>query len=120
MTLKHIKIKDLEDAVAACFSVRATAEKLGLLGGGNLTSLKRLIDKHKIDCSHFTGQAWNKGKTALDDPRLGKAEEIFIENSAASSYHIRSLIRKKELLEYCCVACGNSGFWQNEEVLSKN
>ncbi len=116
MTLKHIKIKDLEDAVAACLSVRATAEKLGLLGGGNLTKLKKLIDKHSIDCSHFTGQLWSKGKTALDDPRIGKGKEIFVENSSASSLYVRSILKKKKLLEYCCVLCGNTGSWQNKEL----
>jgi len=38
-------------------------EKLGLRpAGGNYATMKRKLAKLNIDCSHWSGQAWNRGK----------------------------------------------------------
>lgn len=122
MSIKDITVEELEHAIAGCFSFKSVAEKLGLFNSGNnLTRLKQKAEKHNIDFSHFTGQLWSKGKTALDDPRMSKqknkdVESIFKENSQAQRTYVRHLIKKKNLLEYCCAMCKNQGTWLNKPI----
>jgi 5-methylcytosine-specific restriction endonuclease McrA len=53
-----------EDVISAAAKVKSIAGLLKELkltpAGGNYANAKRTIQKLKIDCTHWTGQGWNK------------------------------------------------------------
>lgn len=119
--LKKISLEDLSEAAKNSFSAAETCRMLNLPdSGGNITRLKILLKSNMIDVSHWTGQLWSKGKTSIDDSRVRRkpVEEIFCENSNASSGYVRSLIIKKKLLPYKCSKekCNNEGEWLGEKL----
>ena len=120
MSIKNVSVEELQNIIAGCFSFKTVAEKLGIFNSGNnLTRLREKAIKHNIDFSHFTGQLWSKGKTALDDPRMSKlkdVENIFTENSEAQRTYVRHLIKKKNLIEYRCQMCKNDGTWLSKPI----
>lgn len=118
--LKKITLEKLEEAAKEAYSASEMLRKLGLSckSSSLITSVRKLVILKNIDISHWTNQSWSKGKTALDDERLRKksAEKIFCENSNAAPSYVRSLILKKNLLEYKCnkEKCNNLGEWQGQ------
>lgn len=77
--------------------------------GGMHRHITGLIRRYNIDTSKFegfVGQAWSRGKTHADDPRIKRLPDsvIFIENGSIS----RSQVRKrflKTLVPYVCSEC---------------
>jgi hypothetical protein len=62
MFRKYYTTEELLDAVKNSTSIAGVLKKLNLKAvGGNYCTIKRKIEEHSIDCSHFKGQAWNKG-----------------------------------------------------------
>lgn len=60
---------------------------------------------------------WSKGKTALDDPRIGKPfESIFCENSKCERAYIKRLILSKKYKEYKCAECGITS-WRDKDLV---
>lgn len=59
----------LEPVVANSFSFAEVMKKLGKTGGGSQKILVNAIRYYNIDVSHFTGQAWNRGKSIIDNPK---------------------------------------------------
>lgn len=107
------------EAVKTSTSRRQVLEKLGLKEtGGNYANILNKIERFELDTTHFTGTSWGKGKTVLDDPRIGGLgrDEIFTENSKANSSYVRSLIVKYNLLEYKCQLCGIEPFWNEKKL----
>jgi 5-methylcytosine-specific restriction endonuclease McrA len=48
-------------------SLSGLLRKLGLVcAGGNYDHIRRLLQKLNVDCSHWTGQGWNKDKQLKD------------------------------------------------------
>lgn len=48
-------------------SLSALLKCLGLIpAGGSFANMKRLLQKLNIDCSHWTGHAWNKNQQLKD------------------------------------------------------
>lgn len=112
----------LEKTCAESYSLAEVLRKSGRSGGGAQQTLKKKIAEFNIDISHFTGQAWNKGKTAETDERIAKTvktkekyslEEIFRKNSPTSQKVMREYIKKYKLIPYICDNCGCDGHWQN-------
>lgn len=59
--------QDIIDAVKDVKSIAQLLKKLGLKPvGGNYINIKSILKKLNIDCSHFTGSGWSKGKRLLD------------------------------------------------------
>jgi len=120
MALKHKTFEQLKVAAMAASSAAQAARLLGLTDTGNtVTRLKQKLKQNNIDTSHWTGQLWSKGKTALDDARIRKSkpvQDIFTENSNASPHYVRTLILKKNLLDYRCLICCNDGTWMGKPV----
>lgn len=56
--------------VQACVKVKSMAGFLRAIGlrptGGNYQTAKRNLQRLKVDCSHWTGQAWNKNQQLKD------------------------------------------------------
>jgi len=92
--------------------------------GGNYSHLNKRIKEYGIDISHFTGPAWNKGKTALTCDSLKRMANkltipdkiVFSENSPVGGGKLRNRIVKDNLLPYRCAECDNEGMW-NDKIL---
>lgn len=102
MRLKYSKEK-MENIVKESFSIADVLRKLGLVVlGGNYKTINKYIQIYDLDCDHFTGQLWSKGKQ-LKDLR-----------------HYTSLCTLKEhfikIVSYNCVLCG-MGAWYNDKNL---
>lgn len=67
------KKEHLENIVANSVSFKDAMNKLGKRGGGSQKILVNAIRYYKIDISHFTGQAWSKGKSLVDNPKTKHA-----------------------------------------------
>lgn len=86
----------LEPLVQQSKSVSQVARLLGLTPcGGSVTHLRKAILREGIDISHFTGQAWNKRKTAINR----KSNEEFL----VAGYTRRP---KAHIIRRCLVAMG--------------
>jgi hypothetical protein len=109
--------EQLISAVKSSASFRQVLDKLNLTGGGSQATIKKAVNDLGIDTSHFTGQLWSKGKTALDDARLTKKniDGFFTENSVVSPAYIRKLLLKHKLIPYKCV-CGIEDIWQETPI----
>lgn len=89
--------------------------------GGNYEIVKRYIKQYNIDCSHFTGKLWSKGKTHKEDPRIAskekyKPEDIFKKNSCTTRKVVRDYILRYNVIEYKCAFCGCDGNWMNSKI----
>ena len=120
--LRKLAVEELEKAAKQSCSASEMLRVLGLSSKSSsmITNIRKLVIANGIDISHWTGQLWSKGKTALDDKRVRRKsiEEVFCENSNAAPSYVRSLILKKKLLEYKCSKdkCNNSGQWLDEPL----
>jgi len=119
--LNKIEIERLKEVAAKVKSSSQAARELGLFdGGGTLTRLRKLISENEIDISHWTGQAWSKGSTSLEDERIKssvqKQGEPFCENSTTNPSYVKSLIIKKNLLPYKCSLCDMGPVWNGKEL----
>lgn len=109
--------EELINAVKISKSYSNVIRILGLKqAGGTQKNIKAHVERLKCDVSHFTGMLWSKGKTKLDDPRIGNAEDIFVQNSKSSKSYIRNLVIKTKVIEYKCQLCSNSGTWNNKAL----
>lgn len=76
------------------FYAKHTKSLAGLLkalnlkcAGGNYGTLKRRLQSLKVDCSHWTGRAWNKGEQLKDWEKyrkIGSLRKILIEERGNS------------------------------------
>lgn len=69
MYRKYRDYKD-EDIIELSKNVKSMAELLVVLNlrpaGGNYATIKKKLSQLKVDCSHWTGPAWNKEKQLKD------------------------------------------------------
>jgi 5-methylcytosine-specific restriction endonuclease McrA len=102
----------LEEAVAKSQSIAGVLRCLGMVqAGGNHTHIGRSIKKFGIDTSHFTGQAWNRGRT--HPPRVPASERLVL--MPAGSPRTKPVVLRKALIgigqPYACSVCGNTASW---------
>lgn len=68
--MRHYRNYTNNDVILAASQVKSIAQLLKLLNlkpaGGNYANMKRLLQKLNVDCSHWTGQGWNKGQQLKD------------------------------------------------------
>lgn len=58
-------------------SVSQLLERLNLRkAGGNFSHIKKSLQRLNVDCSHWTGQAWNKDQQTKDWSNYSKIESI--------------------------------------------
>jgi hypothetical protein len=96
--------KELCEAVKTSTSIRQVLEKLNIVpAGGNYQTTNRRIKKLNIDTSHFTGQAWNRGKVI--GPKR-PVEEYLKENSVVQSFKLKGRLITEGLKEHKCECCG--------------
>jgi hypothetical protein len=108
MKLRKYTQSQLREAIRTSSSYAQTLSKLGVAPyGGNYHVLRRAIKHFSLDISHFTGQLWNKGKTA--GPRQ-PLQKYFNNELQIRSNKLKSrLLSEGILLEYALVARKRSG-----------
>lgn len=86
-------------------SVRGALATMGLKeAGGNYRTFHARIKKLNIDTSHFTGQAYLKGKTHNWNKK-STLEEILIEGSSYKSSELRVRLIKENVFLNECSRC---------------
>ena len=95
-------IEDVKAAVIDNKSIAGVLRQLSLRPiGGNYRTINRLIAKHNIDISHFTGQGWNIGLGFKPNKAIPDSE-IYIEHSEYKcSWRLRERYKKTSGVDYC-------------------
>ena len=107
----------LSEAVEQSESVAGVLRYLGLKqAGGTQAHISRRIKEYELDTSHFTGQAWNRGKT---DPKRKPWNEILVlrVNSDRREHSHRL---RRALVEmgrpYMCEECRIGDTWRDKPI----
>ena len=80
---------ELRVAVGSSLNVAEVIRKIGLIpAGGNYDQVKRRIAKLGLDTSHFTGQAWLRGKHIATKPAR-PLEEVLIAGQWHASHQLK-------------------------------
>lgn len=92
---------------------------LTALGYKSFTSVKWRVEARvnelKLDISHFTKTAWNKGKKNVNGNKVN-LDLVLVENSTyQNTSKLKKYLVEKGILKYECRKCGISK-WQEEEI----
>jgi len=114
VNLKHHYTKEVLSKICAeSYSYRQCLEKMNIVpAGGNYACLKKHIELHNIDISHFTLQGWNKGK------KFGPKRPIkdYLSNKAGiQSWKLKRRLIKENILEHKCNNCKQKT-WFNQLI----
>ena len=103
MKLHKYTETQLREAVNKSTSMRQVLQHLNVAAyGGNYEVLRKAIKHFNIDTSHFTGQAWNKGKKLAPKQPI----ELYLTNKIAiQSYKLKNRLLKEKVLEHVCSNC---------------
>jgi hypothetical protein len=106
MKLRKYSDKQLREAVKNAASMRQVLQKLDVAPyGGNYDVLRKAIRHFNLDTSHFTGQAWNKGK--ILPPR--QSIEKYLSNALPlQSHKLRNRLLREGIFEHRCANCRNT------------
>lgn len=107
---------DLAWAVATNFSMAATIRALGLdVGGSVYPTMRRHIERLGLDTSHWTGRAWNRGRTG-GTRKARPLEEILVHDSDVLDTHgLRLRLLKEGIFERRCSQCRRTT-WEGQEI----
>jgi 5-methylcytosine-specific restriction endonuclease McrA len=105
MKLHKYSLEELKQAINESASLRQVLIKLKAAPfGGNYETLKKAIKHFNLDVSHFSGQAWNKGKKL--SPKYSLAD--YFENKVPiHSYKLKNRILENKRLKPVCSSCNN-------------
>ena len=113
----HFSKENLETIVNESYSKAEVLRKLGLAAkGGNYKNLDKWLQEHNINCDHFTGQAWTKGKGSTNKVAQIKLEDVLKENVDYRSATLKERLWKEGLKEQKCEICGISS-WNNKPIV---
>ena len=80
--------------------------------GGNYDVLRKAIKFFKLETSHFTGQAWNKGKKLPSKRPISK----YLNNELPiQSYKLKNRLLKDKVFENTCSNCHRRN-WLNKPI----
>jgi hypothetical protein len=113
MKLHKYTEEQLKKAVLTSTSMRQVLQKLNVAPyGGNYDVLRKAIKYFKLDTSHFTGQAWNKGKKL--SPR--QPIEKYLSNEVPiQSFKLKNRLLKENVIELKCSYC-NRITWLKQPI----
>ena len=95
--------KNLSKICSESFSYSQCLQKMGIVpAGGNYAILKKYIKLYNIDISHFTLQAWNRGKTL---PPKRSLEDYLSNKKAIQSYKLKKRLLKEKIFQHQCNNC---------------
>lgn len=96
--------------IAECTSIAQVCKELGLSPkGSNFKTIRKYIELHQLDTSHFKGQGWSKGLGYSEKTAHIPLEEILQKNVIYSSDRLKHRLIKEGLKENKCEVCGVSG-----------
>jgi len=97
------------EAIQSSFSLVEVLNKINLIpAGGNYATLKNFIAAHKVNTSHFIGQAHNKGKTkgnGYRGPSGAPLSEILVKNNPRNSSNLRKRLISEGVFSLVCSNC---------------
>ena len=109
MKVKYTK-ELMESAIKDSYSIAEVCRKVGLKPvGSNYKTIKSKIELYNLDISHFTGQAWNKGKNFSEETVRLPLNEILQEGVIYCSDTLKKRLIKQGLKENRCELCHISG-----------
>lgn len=114
--MKKFTKEQIEDAVKQSVSMAGVLRILGVKqSGGSHAHFKRVIIKHEIDCSHFTGQAHARG--SISKKRLS-ASDILCYSESIYRTKTKKLLRALLEIgrEYKCEECGIGSTYNNKPI----
>ena len=113
MKLHKYSEKQLIEAVKNSTSMRQVLQKLGVAPyGGNYDVLKKAIKCYRLETSHFTGQAWNKGKNLPPRQPISR----YLENEVPiQSYKLKNRLLKEGVLKRECSNCTQT-IWLDQPI----
>ena len=113
MKLHKYSPKQLKDAVRTSTSLRQVLKKLQVAPyGGNYDVLRKAITYYSLETSHFTGQAWNKGRKL--PPR--QTIESYLRNEVPiQSNKLRKRLLSEGVFKAICSNCKNTT-WQGQQI----
>ena len=99
----------IKDSTNICQVLR----KIGLKpAGGNYATIHKRVKDLKLDTSHFTGQAWSKGKQF---PPKQPIEDYLLNKRPIRSLDLKKRLIREGILEHKCYRCGLTT-WNNEPI----
>ena len=103
MKLHKYSEKQLIEAVRNSTSMRQVLQKLGVAPyGGNYDVLRKAIKFYNLKTPHFTGQAWNKGKSLPPKQPINK----YLKNEVPiQSYKLKNRLLKEGIFKHECSNC---------------
>lgn len=107
----------LREAVANSESFADVVRYLGLVvAGGNHAHISRRIKRLGIDTSHFSGQAWRKGRPS---ERRKTPEERLVLGHPGMARVAGDRLRGAMIalgVAHACARCGNGGMWLMQKL----
>lgn len=106
MRKRRWTLEQLKLAVKKATSIRQVLKRLSLVeAGGNYEQIKHALYVNNIDCSHFTGRGWRRGKQGLGKVKI-PLERILTKNSTYQSYKLKQRLFTCRLKQPICEECG--------------
>ncbi len=106
--------KQLEEAVAGSYTIRAVLDKIGLTpAGGNYEMIQKRIRELGLDTSHFLGQAVLRGKTHKYNTRI--LDKVLVHEKVENTWRLKSRLLREGLKEHRCECCKASE-WMSEPI----
>jgi hypothetical protein len=113
MNYRNYSDKELIAAVKSSNTICQVLRKIGLKpAGGNYYTIRQKIKKLNLDTSHFTGQAWSKGKKFGNKRPL---EDYFSNRCRIHSHDLRLRLIKDKVFDHKCCQCGLTE-WNHQPI----
>ena len=113
MNLHKYTVKQLRDAVSTSLSYRQTLIKLGVVpSGGNYRTVQKAVKYFNIDNKHFTGQAWNKGRTYAPKRSIS---DYLSNRFPIQSHKLRKRLLKEQIFDHQCDVCKRKT-WMKQSI----
>ncbi len=114
ITKEYYENDNLEKIVKNCRSYTSCLRKMGLSNRpGNYDTLKKYINKYKIDISHF----YTNGRQGmlLANKKL-ELVEVLVENSTYNRTSLKKRLYDEKLKDRKCEICGQGEEWMGKKM----
>ena len=113
MKLHKYSEAQLREAVKNSTSRRQVLQKLGVAPyDGNYDVLRKAIAHYHLKTTHFTGQAWNKGKSL---PSRKPTTKYLNNEIPIQSYKLKNRLLKEGVFGHKCSNCSQT-FWLDQPI----
>ena len=113
MKLYKYTERQLTEAIQQSTSMRQVLIRLNVSPyGGNYDVLRKAIKHFCLDTSHFTGQAWNKGKKL---PAKVSTKQYLRNQLPIQSHKLKKRLLNEGIFEHRCMICDRKT-WQQKPI----